>query len=272
MPSPRTNDASAATARPLIGVGEVRHARLRPHRHAFSYPAFYWMLPLRALRTRPEAVVRRGRFGWASFDDRDHGDGRADCLAWFDELLVREGVTDADGEVWLHCLPRMLGHVFKPVSFWFAHRADGSLAAILAEVNNTFGERHCYLLTGPKLGWGQELQATKVFHVSPFCRTEGRYRFRFMRTDQRQVVRVDLDGTDGPLITTSISGHLQPLTAASLRTTLWRLPLQSLAVVARIHWHALQLWWRGVPFNRKPEPPAQTVSTGSPTRLSEPAA
>ena len=75
----------------------------------------------------------------------------------------------------------MLGYVFKPVSFWHCHRPDGSLAAIVAEVNNTFGERHCYLLTGPTLAYGREMVANKVFHVSPFCHVQGSYRFRFMR-------------------------------------------------------------------------------------------
>ena len=114
--------------------------------------------------------------------DRDHGDGRP-LLAWIDALLADHGVTDADGEIWLHAFPRVFGYVFNPVSFWFAHRGDGTLRAIVAEVNNTFGERHCYLLShddGRPLAWGEELHARKVFHVSPFCAIEGHYRFRFM--------------------------------------------------------------------------------------------
>src|SRR5256885_15444703 len=77
-----------------------------------------------------------------------------------------------------HTFPRVLGYVFKPVSFWYAHRADGSLAAVLAEVNNTFGERHAYLLAGPGLDWGRGQVARKQFHVSPFCEGRGGDRFR----------------------------------------------------------------------------------------------
>jgi DUF1365 family protein len=245
--------------RALLGIGTLRHQRLRPRPHAFAYPTFFLMLPLRALRERAEPALARNRFAWAGFHDHDHGDGRADCLAWFDELLTREGIADADGEVWLHCLPRMFGHAFKPVSFWYAHRADGSLAAIVTEVNNTFGERHCYLLRGPNLAWGRELQAQKVLHVSPFCGVEGRYRFRFMRTpgpDARTVVRIAHDDAQGPVLLTSVSGRLQPLTRMGLRAVLWRMPLLSLGVVARIHWQALCLWWGGVPIFRKPPPPA----------------
>jgi DUF1365 family protein len=142
--------------------------------------------------------VPRKRFGWITFDDRDHGDGRADALAWFELLLQAEGIDDADGEVWLQTYPRVLGHAFKPVSFWFAHRADGSLAAIVAEVNNTFGERHCYLLPAENVRWGPELVADKVFHVSPFCAVEGQYRFRFMRTADRMAPASTCTTTKAP--------------------------------------------------------------------------
>ena len=135
-----------APARPLLGIGEVRHTRLRPVRNAFAYPTYFLLLPMRSLRDHPAPALPRNRFGLVAFHDADHGDGRADSLAWLDELLAREGIGDADGEVWLHCYPRVLGHRFKPVSFWYCHRGDGSLAAVVAEVNNTFGERHCYLL------------------------------------------------------------------------------------------------------------------------------
>lgn len=260
--------ATDTPAAPLLGIGEVRHTRLRPVRHAFAYPTCFLLLPLRALRHRPAPALHRNGWSAFGFHDADHGDGRADCLAWFEALLAEAGVTDADGEVWLHTLPRMWGHRFKPVSFWYAHRADGSLAAVVAEVNNTFGERHCYLLQGPTLGWGRELQATKVFHVSPFCRASGRYRFRFLRTAAgglpsdagRTVVRVEHDDAEGPVLLTSVSGRLQPLTAASRRAVLRRMPWHALGVVLRIHWQALRLWWRGVPVFTKPAPPAHAVT------------
>lgn len=246
--------------RALLGTGEVRHRRLRPASNAFSYPTTFVLLPLRTLRHTPDPAVRRNRLGWLSFHDRDHGDGGHDALAWFEDLLAREGVRDADGEVWLHTYPRVLGYAFKPVSFWYAHRADGSLAAVMAEVNNTFGERHCYLLEGPGLGWGRELAARKVFHVSPFCRVQGDYRFRFMRTADRTVVRIDHDDADGPLLQTSVSGRLQPLTATAARAAVWRSPLMTVAVVARIHWQALRLAIKRVPFFSKPAPPEVLIT------------
>jgi len=250
---------------PLLGVGEVRHARLRPVQHSFSYPTFFLLLPMRRLRAEPSAALPRNRLGLISFHDRDHGDGGTDSLAWLEGLLAREGIADADGEVWLHCMPRVLGYAFKPVSFWYCHRVDDSLAAIVVEVNNTFGERHCYLLrdgAGGALAWGRELVARKVFHVSPFCTVEGGYRFRFLRNATRTVARVEHDDATGPLLVTSVSGALQPATPARLRQVFWRMPLMTLGVVARIHGQALRLWLRQVPFVSKPAPPALPLSRG----------
>lgn len=214
----------------------------------------------------PALALAINRWAWLAFHDADHGDARpaktGGALAWLDELLHKEGIHDATGEVWLQAFPRVLGHTFKPVSFWYAHRAEGGLAAIVAEVNNTFGERHCYLLPAPV--YGQTLLANKVFHVSPFCDVQGEYRFRFMRTQHngqdRIVARVDHGDDDGPLIDTSWSGVLEPATAAALRRVMWRFPLLTLAVVARIHGHALLLWLKKVPFWRKPEPPRTFVT------------
>jgi DUF1365 family protein len=241
--------------RPLIGTGQVRHRRLRPVPNQFAYPTYFLMLPMRSLRDQGPGALRRNRFGLISFFDRDHGDGREDSLAWLEELLAAEGIVDVAGEVWLHCYPRVLGHTFKPVSFWYCHRVDGTLAAIVAEVNNTFGERHCYLLSGAGLAFGRELRAAKVFHVSPFCGVEGDYRFRFMRTAGRTVAAIDHHDGDGPLLRTSVSGTLAPLTPRSARAAFFGMPLMTLGVVARIHWQALRLWLKRVPFRRKPSPP-----------------
>ena len=255
---------AAAAPQALLGTGEVRHQRLRPTAHRFAYPTYFLMLPMRTLANAPAtasaAALRRNRFGLLSFHDRDHGTGGPDALAWLDGLLHSEGITDAQGEAWLHTYPRVLGYVFKPVSFWYCHRVDGSLAAIVVEVNNTFGERHCYLLAGPELAFGRELSARKVFHVSPFCHVEGGYRFRFMRTPTRTVARVDHDNAEGPLLQTSVSGHLQTLTPQAVRRVFFGMPLMTLGVMLRIHWHALQLWVKRVPFVSKPEPPQAFIS------------
>ena len=247
-----------------LGVGVVRHRRLRPAKHSFQYPTYFLMLPMRSLRHTPCPALRRNRLGWLSFHDRDHGDGSADALAWLDSLLASEGVDDADGEVWLHTYPRVLGYAFKPVSFWYCHRRDGCLRAVLVEVNNTFGERHCYLLNGPHLAYGVEQRADKVFHVSPFCSVQGQYRFVFMRTadaeSERTVARVDHDDEQGALLQTSVSGRLHTLTAATVRRAFFGTPMMTWGVIARIHWQAAQLWFKRVPFVHKPAPPQAFIS------------
>jgi hypothetical protein len=253
----------------LLGLGPVRHRRLAPRPHAFAYPSFFLMLPMRRLREQPEPLLARNRRAWVAFHDADHGDGGPDALAWLEGLLAREGVEDADGEIWLQCFARVAGHAFKPVSFWFCERRDGSLAAVLAEVHNTFGERHCYLLQGAGLQQGGEVQARKIFHVSPFAETRGRYRFRFfLRLEGPQprcLARIELDDEQGePLLLTSISGELQPISRAALRRAALAQPLHSLMLVARIHWQALQLWAKRVPWFAKPTPPLQAVSRGNP--------
>jgi DUF1365 family protein len=254
--------ARTHTAKPLLGLGQVRHTRLRPTHHAFDYATYFLLLPMRSLAAGAPTELAINRAGLMSFHDVDHGDGRSaaqgGALAWLDELLQQEGITNATGEVWLHCYPRVLGYTFKPVSFWYCHTADGDLRAIVAEVNNTFGERHCYLLDHPR--WGHELVASKVFHVSPFCAIEGHYRFRFMRTADRTVARVEHDDALGPLIQTSVSGVLVPATRAAQRRALWRFPLMTLMVMARIHWQALQLWRKRVRFFTKPTPPQDFVT------------
>jgi len=162
--------------------GTVHHTRLRPVRNAFNYGVYFLRLPLRSLEGKTLATrwFSRNRFNLLSFHDRDHGDGKEPLLPWIDGVLAHNGIHDADGEVWLQTFPRVLGYVFNPVSFWFCHRADGALRAVLCEVNNTFGERHCYLLDeGGPIGNSSEMTAKKIFHVSPFCRIEGHYRFQF---------------------------------------------------------------------------------------------
>ena len=249
---------------PLLARGEVRHLRLRPAVHGFDYPTYFLLLPMRAMGRQGASGLARNRFGLLSFHDRDHGDGRDDALAWAEHLLRQEGLTDIDGEIWLQTYPRVLGYAFKPVSFWYCHRADGQLAAVIAEVNNTFGERHCYLLAGDHVAFGRELSADKVFHVSPFCRVNGRYRFRFMRTGERVVARIEHDDEAGPLIITSVGGRLEPLSRSAVVRACLRMPLMTLGVTWRIHWHALRLWRKRVPFFSKPEAPRRVTSRGSP--------
>lgn len=264
----------AQAAQPLFGFGSVRHQRLRPARNAFVYATYFLMLPMRSMRAQLQPG-RPGALAWnrraaLSFYDTDHGDGRGPerggALAWLDETLAREGIRDATGEVWLHCYPRVFGFTFKPVSFWYCHRAandrQGALRAIVVEVNNTFGERHCYLLDEP--AFGVELRADKVFHVSPFLPVAGGYRFRFMRAHrdgaEMTVARIDYHDADGPVLQTSVSGRLQAVSPVSIRHALWHYPAMTFGVVFHIHLQALRLWVKHVRVFHKPQAPAHPLS------------
>jgi DUF1365 family protein len=141
----------------------------------------------------------------------------------------------------------MLGYVFNPVAFWVCHDVQGAVRAVLAEVNNTFGET---------------LVAAKRFHVSPFCPVRGHYAFRFRFGDDRWLARIDyFDDADQavPLLETSVSGMIEPLPASAARLFL-RYRWFTAGVVARIHFQAARLWLRRVPFFTKPAPPRTDVS------------
>lgn len=241
-----------------IIVGEVVHERFRPANHKFTYPLFCLRIPLGKLDDVAQHLAVN-RAGLVSFQERDHGarDGSS-ALAWVRKILVENGITTNDAEnqieVDLHSFPRMLGYVFNPVSFWVCRRRShevDEVCSVLVEVNNTFGQTHSYLLTpaaGVAIQSGELLEATKQLHVSPFNEVRGGYRFRFNFAANRWMARIDYDDGEGPLLHTHISGDMQPLTRANLRRNALRFPLQTLAVVARIHWHALRLFAKRVPF------------------------
>ena len=253
--------------RPLLCLGEVMHFRLRPRAHRFRYRVFFMRLPLVALSADPRSGSRFfsfNRFNLLAFHERDHGDGKQAALPWIRGLLQQHGIHDVDGEIWLQCFPRVLGYVFNPVAFWFCQRADGSLRAVVCEVRNTFGEKHLYLLEqGNTVANGAELQAQKIFHVSPFCDVSGHYRFRFLSTPGDGVshlARIDYDDGAGPLLLTALSGKESTLDDRTVLKVLWRYPLMTIGVVVRIHVQALRLWLKHVPFFSKPVPPAKDLS------------
>ena len=258
--APRVSSRSLSISDTAVIHGEVTHRRMRPAQHAFSYPAFCLRLPLSQLSSLERSGIARNRRGIVSFRDADHGPCDGTPLEpWIRALLAAECVP-ADGEIVLHAFPRMLGYVFNPVSFWVCHDSGGRVRAVLCEVRNTFGERHSYLLANPDyapLASGQALSTRKVFHVSPFCDVKGHYAFRFHFGAERWLARIDYfdDESSAPLLETWISGTAQPLTRAATRGLVWRYRFFTLGVIARIHWQALQLAAKRVPYFTKPAPP-----------------
>lgn len=252
-------------------VGHVMHRRLRPVTHAFVYPVFYLRLPLQGLASCSRGIFSVDRANLLSFRTGDHGarDG-SPLLPWIQARLRERDLPD-DGTIILQTMPRVCGFVFNPVSFWFCHDRSGALVAVLAEVNNTFGGTHSYLLHNPDgapLADGQVLRSEKRFHVSPFCAVAGGYRFRFFLDRAVPRACIDYDDAEGPLLLTSISGRSLPITSGRLLLAFLRMPLLTFGVVARIHWQALKLWLKGVPFRgARPGPDAnQTIPQQEPTK------
>ena len=154
------------------------------------------------------------------------------------------------------------------MSFWFCHDRAGALRAILCEVNNTFGERHHYLLSaagGGVIPPGAGFVTRKVFHVSPFCAVKGDYRFHFHDVAagvaaDAVLARIDYADEDGDLLHTSISGRGVTLGTATLARAFVTYPWMTLLMILRIYWQALRLWAKRVPFFSKPVPPVEDVS------------
>jgi len=251
---------------PTIHFGKVIHHRFTPD-NQFEYPVFYLRIPMRSRRINPQLLISKGigdnRFSWISFYDKDHGDGELISLEWIEDLLKKSHRHDVDGEIWLHTFPRVLGYVFNPVSFWYCHNASGDLKAIIAEVNNTFGERHSYFLESPdraSLPWGQQIRSEKIFHVSPFFDVVGHYAFRFMQqssslTQPRFVSRIDYYQKEIRTLMTSVSGTAYPLNSLTKWRAILSFPLLTISVIWKIHWQALKLFVKGAKFYKKPNPP-----------------
>ncbi|WP_420479773.1 DUF1365 domain-containing protein [Brevundimonas sp. FT23028] len=253
------------TAAGSLYRGAVMHRRARPRVHAFRYRLFWILLDLDRLdeAARPTRLFSIGRFNLLSFQPRDHGDGSAVALR--DQArakLEAAGIADADGPIRLLTLPRVLGFVFNPISVYYAGRADGGLAGVIYEVTSTFGERRAYVLRadgGALFRHGCE----KTLHVSPFLTMDMTYAFRGKAPDDLMQLTIDGHDADGLVIATAMQGERRPLRDREILKAALALPLETLKVVAAIHWEALRLWLKGVP----PAPDPKKASAGGGTTV-----
>jgi DUF1365 family protein len=157
----------------------------------------------------------------------------------------------------------MLGFAFNPVSFWLCLDKGDGLRAVVAEVNNTFGERHFYVCRHEdrrRIVPQDTIAAEKVFHVSPFMPVEGHYRFSFSWSDRAFGCRIDLHDAEGLILTAAMSGPRLPFSSWRLARALALNPLLMFKVLGLIHYQAVRLWAKGVRHFSKPQPPAEPVS------------
>ncbi len=243
-------------------AGQTWHGRKGEVRNAFRYGVDYVLLD-------PEAPARKGwlfarnRTALFSVLDRDHGGapGHGEGAAWVRKALSAHDVKDP-AQIELLAQPRVMGHVFNPVSFWLCYDDADALYAVIAEVTNTYGDRHCYLCQRDDqapITPQDKISATKIFYVSPFQQVQGTYGFRFDVNATRIGIWIDLTDGDGG-VTATLTGARRPLSGLSVLRALLRRPFGSRRVLALIHWQALKLWWKGARFQTRPEPPVQDLT------------
>lgn len=246
----------------------IMHRRPGPPRYRFDYRSFYLLLDIDAIDDACAAtpLLSRNRFNLLSFRDADHGAHDGSSLRpWIEHILAEQGVDIAGGRIRLLTMPRVLGYGFNPISVFYCEHADGGLRAIMAEVHNTFGEHHVYVLhaDNAEMNWRATATKTKQFHVSPFFDRQGCYRFHFSQPGERLGVGIRLyenDDATEPRITTVLTGHCVQIGTRNVLKLCLRMPLAPIKVVAAIYWQAFKLWLRGTRWHRKPDPNDSNVS------------
>ncbi len=246
---------------PEILRAETAHARRGGTAHAFRHTVDYVLIDPES-RDRTPALFSRNRINLASVEDRTHGGPRGEGrgAAWARDVLAEAGAPEGLS-LRLLAQPRFFGFWFNPVSFWLALK-DDTLVAVIAEVSNTFGERHSYLCAQPgftPITAQDRLAAAKIFHVSPFQDVSGGYEFAFDLKPDSIAIRILLrDGEKGLVAT--LAGPRAPLTNRAILASSLRRPLGPVRVLALIYWHALRLKAKGIAYRPKPHPPKQEVS------------
>jgi len=251
--------------RSALFAGSVMHHRLRPRQHRLRYRIFYLLLDLEeidALASRLR-LFSHNRFNLFSFHDRDHGEAATMPLRDRIERHLEEAGIESGGPIQLLAMPRILGYAFNPLSIYFCHRRDQSLSAIFYEVNNTFGQRHNYLIPVPSGIEGPIRQESrKSFYVSPFMTTDMVYSFSVVPPGTDLAVSVIGRDESGPLIIARLAAARQELTDASLARAFCVYPLLTFKVIAGIYWEAFLIWLKGIRLHRRPLPPDQSVTVG----------
>lgn len=244
-------------------AGRTFHGRKGQIENAFTYGVDYVLLDPEAQVDAPR-LFSRNRANLLSLHDSDHGGApkAGSGAAWVRDALHDAGLP-APARLELLAQPRVLGHVFNPVSFWLCYDAQDQLRVVVPEVTNTFGDRHSYLAYrddhGP-ITREDELMARKVFHVSPFQPIQGGYRFRFDIRPDKLHINIDYGDTGGGGLIATLTGPRQALTTGSILRACLRRPFGSRRVLALIHWQALKLWIKRAPFRPRPTPPTVEVS------------
>ncbi|MFJ9575428.1 DUF1365 domain-containing protein [Streptomyces sp. NPDC101191] len=256
-PERRTPDAVAPPQVPALYDIEITHTRVTPFRYALRHRTYQWLVDLDDLPVLPRPLRPLARF-----DPRDHFDGDAPTLrAGLDAYLAAHGVEDADGRVLMLTHARVLGHVFNPLTLYWCHDSAGRPVCAVAEVHNTYGGRHAYLLRPDERG---RAEVAKDFYVSPFLDVEGVYRMRLPLPGDRLDLTVQLRHGDGTRpLTAVVHGTHRPARPRMLLAAALRRPWSTLAVSVGIRRHGIRLYLKGLPVRPRPRP-LSTPKEGTP--------
>lgn len=241
--------------------GTTFHGRKGETQNAFRYSVDYVLIDAEATNSGP-SLFKRNLAGAFALHDSDHGGqpGAGRATGWVREVL--KDVPFEIDRIELLAQPRVFGHVFNPVSFWLIRDTDQMLRTVIAEVTNTYGDRHSYLCHRDDFApitRSDTLASKKMFHVSPFQPIDGGYQFRFDIDAEKIGIWIDFTAGNSGLLAT-LTGRREPLTNKAILGTMLRRPFGSRRVLGLIHWQATKLWWKGVAFRSRPEPPVHEVS------------
>lgn len=249
--------------------GHVTHARFKPKAHRLAYSIYSLLLDLDELDVLDKKLrlFSVDRFNLFSFHRGDRGDGSGTGLRQqIENAMTSAGVPADGGPIRLLTMPRLLGWAFNPLSVFFCYGNDASLKAILWQVDNTFGQRHSYLIPVEADGTKEIVQrCDKAFYVSPFMDMDLRYVFRVIPPGKTLKIVIDTFDSEDRVLTARHLARRVELTDAALLRAFFAIPLLTLKVIGGIHWEALKIWLKGVRLRKRPLPPAEPVSFVNPT-------
>lgn len=249
MSAPQRVEQEQATLAPAIYDSVVRHVRRKERDYRFSHSIYLWLVDLDAMPRLP-AWLRP----FAGFRAQDHlGDPDRTIRANVDAYLALHGIDLRGGKVLMLAHARVLGYVFNPISVFWCHQGGeeghGELACVIAEVHNTYGERHCYLLHPDTDG---RASTEKDFYVSPFMSVDGRYTMLLREPTDRLAVSITLRQDDAIALTATLAGSRRPATTREVLRTVLRRPLVTHRTSALIRRHGIALWLRRLPVVPRP--------------------
>jgi len=242
----------------------VAHKRLLPRINQFIYKVYYIFFDLSEMNSLKNWIFSLNRFNFFSFYNSDHGPKDGSSLEiWARSILSKENIL-ADGKIFLHTHPRILGYCFNPVSFFYCFNKNRDLKAIIAQVNNTFGQCHNYLIfekNGLNIDQNKYYEAPKNFHVSPFMNIEGTYRFRFVIDKKKVAAWIDyFDNKNNLMLATSMIGNKISYSKINLIKSFIIIPFVTFKVIIFIHIQALKLFFKKIKYISLPKEPINKIT------------